>query len=767
MQQPSPSSRPLRRCRILVRGRVQGVGFRPTLYRALTARGLAGSIRNTPQGVVIEAEGPADALQEVLSNFRDIAPARARVDELIVQEAEPLGESGFRIIESTGEGPSLLPIPPDLATCAECAAELRDPDNRRHGYPFDTCTACGPRFTIATQVPFDRVRSTMDAFPPCDACAAEYEDPGDRRFHAQTLSCPHCGPSLSFLDTDGNKLDRPLERARELLAAGGVLAIKGLGGFHLACDATREEVVGLLRRRKARPAKPFAVMVRDLAVCEEMCVVGDVERELLTSPQSPIVLLKRRAACPVAQAVAPGLGELGVMLPYTPLHMMLWDDPRVPPALVMTSCNRTDEPIAVTEDHVLDDLGDLVDGVLTHNREIRNRCDDSVVAALSGRIMLQRRSRGYVPEPIMLDQEGPCVLATGGMNKVVFALTSGRRVFLSQHIGDVSDADSAAFFAQSFADFSRLLRLEPEAVVCDLHPDYPTTEFARTVAAERGLPLLQVQHHYAHIVGCLAEHGEAGPVIGVSWDGTGYGEDGAVWGGEFLLADRADYHRAYHLSYVPMPGGEQAIRHPLRMALAHLAHALGAEEAARRTAPRMGREACRQALAVMDRPRFSPLTSSAGRLFDAVSAFLGICELETYEGQPAIEMEAACAPGPAEGYEFGYDGDEVTVEEVWRGICEDVDRGEPAGRIVARFHATMARVIVETCRRVREQSGVSLVALSGGVMQNRTLLGMAVPALEAEGFRVLVQSLVPPNDAGMSFGQAAWAMARLSSQGEM
>ncbi len=438
----------------------------------------------------------------------------------------------------------------------------------------------------------------------------------------------------------------------------------------------------------------------------------------------------------------------------------------MPPALVMTSCNRADEPIAVTHEQVLAGMGDMVDGVLTHNREIRNRCDDSVVAAAPGRrVMLMRRSRGYVPEPILLEEDGPSVLATGGMNKVMFALTSGRRVFLSQHIGDVSDADSAAFFAQSFGDFSRLLRLEPEAVVCDLHPDYPTTEFARAIAAERGLPLLQVQHHYAHVAGCLAEHALDGPVIGVSWDGTGFGEDGAVWGGEFLVADRLDYRRAYHLRYVPMPGGEAAIRRPLRMALAHLAQALGPEEAARRLAGRMGAAECDAALQVMDRPRFSPQTSSAGRLFDAVSAFLGICEAETYEGQPAIEMEARCAAGPAQPYGFGYDGLDIVVSETWRGICEDADAGVPVDRIAARFHATMARVIIETCRRIREEDGLETVALSGGVMQNRTLLAQAMAGLEADGFRVLTQQLVPPNDAGMSFGQAAWAVAKLRSGG--
>ena len=765
MQQPPPSRRPVRRCRLLVRGRVQGVGFRPTLYRALTARGLAGSIRNTPEGVVIEAEGPAEALDKAVRDLRSLAPARARVDELIVEEVAPLGETEFRIIESTTDGPSLLPIPADLATCAECAAELRAPPGRRAGYPFDTCAACGPRFTIATQVPFDRATSTMIAFPPCPDCAREYADPADRRFHAQTISCPACGPTLAFLCPDGATRDRPLERARALLMAGGILAVKGLGGFHLACDATRPASVERLRKRKGRPAKPFAIMAADLAACERLCEVSEFERQLLTSPQSPIVLLRKRAGCPVAEAVAPRLAELGVMLPYTPLHLMLWEDGAMPPALVMTSCNRADEPLSITHQQVLAEMGDVVDGVLTHNREVRNRCDDSVVAAVGRRVMLMRRSRGYAPEPILLDEEGPPVLATGGMNKVTFALTSGRRVFLSQHIGDVSDADSAAFFAQSFGEFSRLLRIEPQAVVCDLHPDYPTTEFARAIAAERRLPLLQVQHHYAHVVGCMAEHAHRGPVIGVSWDGTGYGEDGAVWGGEFLLADRLTYRRAYHLRYVPMPGGEQAIRRPLLMALAHLAQALGRPEAARRLADRMGRTECAQALQVMERPQFSPPTSSAGRLFDAVSAFLGICELETYEGQPAIEMEAAASaePGRAQGYGFSYDGGDIVTGELWRGICADADRGEPAGRIAARFHATMAHIIVETCGRMRRENGVATVALSGGVMQNRTLLGQAVAALEADGFRVLVQSQAPPNDAGTSLGQAAWALARLKS----
>lgn len=458
----------------------------------------------------------------------------------------------------------------------------------------------------------------------------------------------------------------------------------------------------------------------------------------------------------------------------------------MPPALVMTSCNRSEEPIAITHEHVLEELSDLVDGILTHNRRITNRCDDSVVAALGQRILPMRRSRGYVPEPVVLEEEASPILACGGMLKNAFALTSGRRVFLSQHIGDVSDADNAAHFARAFADFSRLLRLEPEIVVCDMHPDYPTTEFARRLSARRDLSLVQVQHQHAHIVSCLAENGHQGPVIGVAWDGSGYGEDGAVWGGEFLIADRRDYERRYHLEYVPMPGGERAIWNPCRMAAAHLAHAIGPEEAVRRMAPRMNKQECELALQVMDKRDFSPLTSSAGRLFDAVSALLGIRPRVTYEGQAACELEARCihetrqnycfsCDGPqigspqsavripqSESYAFDYAGEDMLLGEMWRGICEDLDRGLDVGVIATKFHSTMARVIVETCLRLREETDLGTVALSGGVMQNRTLLAAVVRALEGEGFEVLVQTVVPPNDGGLCLGQAACAMAQVN-----
>jgi hydrogenase maturation protein HypF len=749
-----------RRCRISVVGRVQGVGFRPAIFRALAALGCAGSVRNTPEGAVVEVEADGSLVDRVVREFRSLIPPRARIDEMLVEQLSPRGDNAFRIASSKAEGPSLLPVPPDLATCDACLAELCDARDRRAGYPFNTCTACGPRFTIAREVPFDRPANSMSAFEPCSRCRQEYLTPSDRRFHAQTVSCPACGPRVRLLMPDRSELPDPLPTAVAMLSEGKVLAVKGLGGFHLACDATHEDAVRELRRRKGRFAKPFAIMVPSLRACGEICHVDGPERDLLTSAQAPIVLLRKRKGSRVADSVAPGLADLGVMLPYTPLHALLFADPSAPPALVMTSCNRSEEPIAVDEEHVLVELGDVVDGVLTHDRSIANRCDDSVLAVALGRPVPLRRSRGYVPEPVVLQAAGPPLLATGGMLKNVFALTSGRRVFLSQHIGDVSDADNAAYFARSFEQFSHLLRLEPEGVVCDLHPDYPTTRFAQRLAAERSIPLLQVQQHHAHIVSCLADNGRDGPVIGVSWDGTGYGEDGAVWGGEFMIADRRAYERRCHLAYVPMPGGEQAVLQPTRMALAHLAAALGEEEAGRRLAPVLGRQRCDALLRLMQQADFSPQTSSAGRLFDAVAALLGVCTAANYEGQPACELEAACCSTPGRGYSFTYNGDDIVLEPLWRELCRDLDRGVSPGHVAAEFHATMAHTIVETCRRLRKETGIATVALSGGVMQNRVLLAAAVPLLEADGFDVLTHGRVPPNDGGLCLGQAACALAR-------
>ena len=753
----------LRRVRIVARGRVQGVGFRPTFFRALTDRNCGGYIKNTPDGVVLEVEGAPAVVKELLDRFRDIAPPRADVVELEVHESEPLGESEFRIERSSSAGRSLLPIPPDMATCEQCREELRRPGCRRSQYAFNTCTECGPRFTLARSIPFDRATNSMADFALCENCSAEYRSRGDRRLHAQTISCPSCGPSLVLLDAGGRRMDSPLQTTRELLRAGKIVAIKGVGGFHLACDATRGAAVGELRRRKGRPHKPLAVMVGDLETCKRIGDVNETEEVLLTSAQAPIVLLRKRRECPVAEAVAPGLLYLGVMLPYTPLHLLLFADAGMPPALVMTSCNRSEEPIATEHEEVLAELGHIVDAVLGHDRQIVNRCDDSVLAVFDGRPLPVRRSRGYVPEPVLLPFEGPATFAAGAMLSNTFAVTSGRRAFISQHIGDVSDADNARHFARTFDRFCALLKLKPELVACDLHPDYPTTAFARELAEAEGLTLTQVQHHHAHAASCLVENGCTEEAIAVTFDGTGCGTDGAIWGGEFLVAGLGQFSRCYHFEYVPMPGGEEAVRNPDRMALAHLMNAFDSEEAVRRMSPVMGEQRCRLILEVAGKRQFSPPTSSCGRLFDAVCSLLGFRHWITYEGQAACELEMHCADGEAGRYDYGYEDDAVLVKGILAGVCRDIDGGVTRERIAARFHNTIAEIVAETCSRIRRDVGLSRVVLSGGVMQNRYLLSAAVPALQRSGFEVLLHSVVPPNDGGICLGQAAVALARSSS----
>lgn len=556
-------------------------------------------------------------------------------------------------------------------------------------------------------------------------------------------------------------MGRPLETCRRMLYEGHIVAIKGLGGYHLACDATADEPVRTLRQRKGRPHKPLAVMTQDMETCRTLYRVGEREEEMLLGEQAPIVLLQPAPEAPLSEHIAPGLDRVGVMLPYTPLHAMLFDAPAMPAALVMTSCNRSEEPIALTEEEVLGELGEVVDAVLTNDRDIENRCDDSVMAVRADGVVPMRRSRGYVPRPIMLDREGPTVLATGGMLKNTFALTTGQRVFLSQHMGNVSDADSAEHFTETYERFSRLLKLKPAAVASDMHPDYPTTRFARRLADEKDIPHLEVQHHHAHIASCLAEHGCRETVIGVAMDGTGYGSDGTIWGGEFLVADRTGYERTYHLGRARMPGGEQAVHNPDRMAVSYLGRLLGEEVAVRRMAPQMGKRDCRQVLQVADREAFSPLTSSCGRLFDAVAALLEIRGSVSYRGQAAMELEALCAEGETGEYEVEFDGREISLAALFRGICRDLDDGIEAPIIAARFHNTLSRIIVEGCRRLRDRRGIETTALSGGVMQNGRLLEAVLPALRGEGFRVLTHSRVPPGDGGLCLGQAAYAMERL------
>ncbi len=745
---------------------MQGVGFRPFVYALATRLGLAGWVGNDVDGVFAEVEGPAEAVQKFLFSVRADAPPLARVERVSARAVAPLGAAGFAIVASDRAGQRRALVSADSATCADCLRELADPADRRFGYPFINCTNCGPRFTIVRDVPYDRPLTTMAAFAMCPACAAEYHDPADRRFHAQPTCCPACGPRLWLRDGGGaGPAGGVLAAAARALREGQVLAVKGLGGYHLAADATSQDAAARLRARKHREDKPFAVMVGDLAAARALCQVDAAAAEVLASAARPIVLLPRLdGPVPVADAVAPGNRHLGLMLPYTPLHHLLLRDVAGP--LVLTSGNVSDEPIAYTDDDALSRLGGIADAFLGHDRAIHVRTDDSVVRPLRGRVTMLRRSRGYVPEPLPVrGRFRRPVLACGAELKNTFCLGSEDRAFLSHHIGDLENYETLRSFTEGIEHFSRLFGITPQLVAHDLHPEYLSTKYALDLDAAG---LVGVQHHHAHIASCLADNDEDGPVIGVAFDGTGYGTDGSLWGGEFLLADLAGFERAGHLAGVPMPGGAAAIRQPWRMAAAYLDAAYperppdGLPVAARHAG------SWADVLTMSRRGINAPLTSSAGRLFDAVAALAGVRDSVSYEGQAAVELEqraaAAWAAVPPSGaYRATITpGAPLTVAgaDLFRAAAEDLRDGQPADVIAARFHRGVAAMIVAVCELLRESSGLGTVALSGGVFQNVLLLETAAARLEGSGFRVLTHGRVPPNDGGISLGQAVVAAAR-------
>lgn len=759
MAQEGEPSGPVR-MRLHVRGQVQGVGFRPFVWREATRRQLAGWVGNDATGVVLEVEGPARQVDALLAALGR-PPPLARVDEVLSTTVPITGEPGFFVRSSDVGGARRALVSPDTATCADCLRELHDPADRRFGHPFVNCTSCGPRFTIVESVPYDRARTTMAAFPLCADCRREYDDPADRRFHAEPVCCPRCGPSLTLVDS-GSRLhsDEALEGAVALLRDGRVLAVKGLGGYHLAVDAGNETAVSLLRRRKHREQRPFALMVRDLAAARRLAEVSEQEQELLTGTARPIVLLRRRADAAVAPAVAPGSPTLGVMLPYTALHALLLE--RVDRPLVLTSGNLSDEPIAFRDDDAASRLEGVADAFLLHDREIRTRVDDSVVRVVRGRVVPLRRSRGYVPSPVLLPQASPQpVLACGAALKSTFCLTRDNQAFLSHHIGDLDEWTTYQSYLAGIAHLTDLLDVEPAVVAHDLHPDYPSTRYA----FERDdVELVGVQHHHAHIASCLADNGVRGPVLGVAFDGVGLGTDGTAWGGEFLLADLTDFTRAAHLSTVPMPGGDAATRFPWRMAAAHLDAAYeGAPPAGLAVMQRQGR-AWDQVLAAARSGVNAPRTSSAGRLFDAVAALVGLRDQVTYEGQAAIELEHCADVTETGSYPVPVQDGRVLVAELVRRVVDDLLRDVPAPVIAGRFHHAMADLVLDVCGRLREEHGLGTVALSGGVFQNALLLTRCLDRLEAAGFTVLTHRQVPPNDGGLSLGQAAVAIAQLSAR---
>ncbi len=757
------------RTSIRVEGVVQGVGFRPFVYSLATRLGLAGWVGNDVDGVFAEVEGPAEHIRDFLAALERDAPPLARVERVSAQPMTPDARPGFVIVASDTSGRRRALVSADSSTCADCLRELGDPADRRFGYPFINCTNCGPRFTIVRDVPYDRPLTTMAGFAMCAACAAEYHDPANRRFHAQPVCCPACGPRLTLLAADGTELsgpegtpEGPLAGAVAALAGGLVLAVKGLGGYHLAVDAASEKAAALLRARKHREDKPFAVMVADLAGARALCEVDDLAASMLTSARRPIVLLPRRAAAPggdlLAAAVAPGNRQLGLMLPYTPLHHLLLRDFGRP--MVLTSGNVSDEPIAYQDEDALARLGGIADAFLTHDRPIHIRTDDSVVRPFRGREAVLRRSRGYVPEPLAVATRfvRP-VLACGAELKNTFCLGRGDRAFLSHHVGDLENYETLRSFSEGIGHFRRLFDVTPQIVAHDLHPEYLSTKYA---LEQDGCVLAGVQHHHAHIASCLADNGESGPVIGVAFDGTGYGTDGTIWGGEFLVADLADAERAGHLAGVPMPGGATAIRQPWRMAAAYLDAAFpgglpaGLDVAARNSG------AWPDVLTLARRGVNAPQTSSAGRLFDAVAALLGIRDCINYEGQAAVELEQLAATSRHDPYPAAITRDEpltVAGSDLIRAAAADLLAGVPREVIGARFHRGVAAMIGEVCGLLRDRSGLGTVALSGGVFQNLLLLGTVVDLLEGRGFRVLTHSRVPPNDGGISLGQAVVAAA--------
>ncbi len=759
---PSPTRS---RKRLMITGLVQGVGFRPFIYRLARELNLAGWVRNTSRGVEVEVEGDPPALSRFLWLLPRQAPALARVDRVSSTEAEPLGEEDFAILESR-EGADTQPaIPPDVALCPDCAREVLDPADRRFRYPFTNCTNCGPRFTIIRQVPYDRVQTTMAAFAMCPACRREYENPGDRRFHAEPTACPACGPQV-WLEWNGAVLGGdPLATAGQLLQAGYIVAVKGLGGFHLACDARNRAAVSTLRQRKGRRDKPFAVMVRDLEEAHRLALLDDAGLALLRSPAAPVVLTPRREHAPLAPEVAPGHGLVGLLLPYTPLHLLLMA--HAPAALVMTSGNLSEEPLVFRNDEARQKLTALADALLLHDRDIQVPCDDSVVRLVEGRALPIRRARGYVPLPVALPVGAPQdLLGVGAAQKNTFCLAWGDQALLSQHIGDLDTVETYDYFSLAVAHLKALSRREPRVVAHDLHPTYLSTRYAMELAGWRRVG---VQHHHAHVAACLAEHGRTGPCLGLALDGTGFGPDGTVWGGELLLADLRDFTRLGHLRQVLLPGGEAAIRQPVRMAQAYLHAAFGPEsprlaEALGLLLPPLEQQVLHRQLAT---GWHSPLTSSAGRLADALAAALGVCRVRTYEGQPAIHLEMAAQSQEEACYSFPVHWVEGRLlfegPALFRQAVEDFLGGASAAAVAGRFHASFTAGLAHALVLAREHTGLNLVALSGGVLQNALVLTGLTRRLTALGFEVLTHCLTPPNDGCISLGQVAVAAARLQA----
>jgi len=756
----------MKRLRVEISGIVQGVGFRPFVFTLAERFGIAGYVTNTSRGVLIEAEGSqVDAFIEALRNE---APPLSQILSLSVTDMPPQGDAAFRIRESRDEG-SFTHISPDVAVCDDCLREMRDPADRRYRYPFINCTNCGPRFTITRRVPYDRPNTTMAGFPLCEQCSAEYHDPRNRRFHAQPNACPVCGPQVVFEATGrfpSVAQADPIEAARGVLEAGGIVAVKGLGGFHLCCDATNPSAVEELRKRKRRRNKPFALMTAQLDEIRSHCIVSDQEAALLTDRRRPIVLLRKRPECSLPAALAPGNATLGFMLPYTPIHHLLFENGESAFAvLVMTSANLSEEPIVIANDEARERLAGVADAFLLHNRDIFMRVDDSVVRVVNGSPRFIRRARGYAPEAIDLGDESPDLLAAGGEVKNTFAITKGCYAIVSQHIGDMENYETLSFFEESLANLRQVYRSEPRAFAHDLHPGYLASQWALRQCETSEATCLGVQHHHAHIASVMAEHALEGPVVGIALDGTGYGADGTIWGSEFLCCHETEFERCGHFSYLALPGGEQAIRECWRIAAA-LVHKIYGEGDCMKVLDqvgflsRYGERPLRQILNLASSRQFSPVSCGAGRYFDALSALIGVCGVNTYEGEAAIALESllplnACYD-PGSAYPYSVDESSPVVIDfgpLVRNVVDDLSYGVSNALISLRFHNAIVDVIRSMAHRLSSSLATRTIALSGGVFQNAYLLSQAETVLGADGFFVVTNRFLPQNDACVSLGQ--------------
>jgi len=744
-----------------VNGIVQGVGFRPHIYQLARSHQVTGEIANTSSGVAIHVEGRIENIDRFCRNLSANLPPLAHITDIAQAPDTFRGLVDFSILPSTAGLMRSTLISPDVSVCEDCLKELFDPADRRFRYPFINCTNCGPRYTIISDIPYDRCHTSMKHFAMCDRCQSEYDDPQNRRFHAQPNACPVCGPRAALHGSGGGRIscENPVEQAARYLKQGKILAIKGLGGFHLSVDARNTEAVARLRQRKNREEKPLAVMSLSLERILEYAHVAPEEKILLTSFRRPIVLLRKKEPCPLSVAVSPRNAYIGVMLPYTPLHYLLLDQGFA--ALVMTSGNMSEEPIAIDNDDAFARLSGMADYFLIHDRQIYLRSDDSLVRHVAGADRMIRRSRGTVPVPVFLRRPLQPVLACGAELKNTVCLTAGNRAFLSQHLGDLENSATYDFFCMTIEHMKRILDITPQVLACDLHPDYLSTRYALE-QQQAGKDLVQVQHHHAHIASCMAENRIQGKLIGLAFDGTGYGADGAIWGGEFLIADETGFDRAGHLAYVPLPGGAAAIREPWRMAASYL-HTVFGENMRNLDLPLL-REIDAKKLAfvqdMMVKGVNCPRTSSMGRLFDAIAAMIGIRYSVAYEGQAALELEMLADDGEREGYPFEWlseGGYQILPHPIIQGVVRDMEKRVSPAVISARFHRTVIDMAAALCRVIRQDSGLNRVALSGGVFQNALLLKGLIRELSADRFEVFSHTLVPANDGGISLGQAVCA----------